>query len=44
MPPVLPEREARGEVIDRDKRLDKYLDHKMVFTETTQHMDNKVSM
>ena len=43
MPPIVPVREPQGEVGERDEILDQYLDTKMVFTDTTQHKDNKVS-
>ena len=43
MPPVLPEREPKGAVIKVDKGLVKATKHRMIFTDTTQHMDDKVS-
>ena len=42
MPPVLPEREPKGATIEVDEGLSGVIDHPMVFTETTQHMDDKV--
>ncbi|XP_064382419.1 small ribosomal subunit protein mS22-like isoform X2 [Halichondria panicea] len=41
MPPIVPVREPQGEVGERDEILDQYLDNKMVFTDTTQHKENK---
>ena len=42
MPPVAEEREERGEVIAKDERLSGYLDNKIVFTDTSEHKENKV--
>ena len=42
MPPVLPEREPRGAVIEKDEKLDQAIKQCYVFTDTTQHMDDKV--
>ena len=42
MPPVLPEREPKGAVIEKDEKLDKAIKQRYVFTDTTQHMDDKV--
>ena len=42
MPPVLPERSSRGEVIESDQQLEGYVDSKMVFTDVSEHKENKV--
>ena len=42
MPPVLPERKSKGAAIEKDEKLDKAIQHRFVFTDTTQHMDDKV--
>lgn len=44
MPPVLPERKSKGAAIEKDEKLDKAIDHQFVFTDTTQHMDDKVNI
>lgn len=44
MPPVLPEREPKGAVIEVDKGLVEATKHRMIFTDTTQHIDDKVSV
>lgn len=43
MPPVLPEREPKGAMIEVDKGLVEATKHRMIFTDTTQHMDDTVS-
>jgi len=42
MPPVLPERTPRGEVIERDERLVGATKFRMIFTDITHHKENKV--
>lgn len=42
MPPVLPERAPRGEVIERDDKLAGAIQHKMIFTDITHHKEDKV--
>ena len=44
MPPILPERTPRGEVIERDDRLAGATKLRMIFTDITHHKENKVSM
>lgn len=41
MPPVLPERAPRGEVIERDDKLAGAIQHKIIFTDITNHKINK---
>ena len=40
MPPVLPERAPREEVIERDDRLAAAIQHKMIFTDITHHKED----
>ena len=42
MPPVLPERTPRGEVIERDERLVGATKFRMIFTDITHHKESKV--
>lgn len=44
MSPVLPERAERGEVIERDERLEGVLENKMIFTDISPNKDNIVRM
>ena len=44
MPPILPERTPRGEVIERDDRLKGAIQHKMIFTDITHHKEDNVRM
>ena len=44
MPPVVPERSPTGEVIEDDERLDKASEHKIIFTDTSQHKENRVKI
>lgn len=41
-PPILPERLPCGEVIEVDENLAGAIDHRMIFTETSQHKENQV--
>ena len=41
-PPILPKRTPCGEVIEVDENLAGAVSHRMIFTETSQHKDNKV--
>lgn len=41
-PPILPERLPCGEVIEVDENLAEAISHRMIFTETSQHKENKV--
>ena len=41
-PPILPERELCGEILEVDEDLAGAVSHKIVFTETTQHKENEV--
>lgn len=41
-PPILPERNACGQVIEVDENLNKAVSHRMIFTETSQHKENQV--
>lgn len=42
MPPVLPERSPKGAVIEVDEGLVEAVKHRVIFTDTTQHIDDKV--
>lgn len=41
-PPILPERIPCGEVIEVDENLAGAIDHRIIFTETSQHKENQV--
>lgn len=41
-PPILPERLPCGEVIEVDENLAGAIDHRMIFTETSQHKENQL--
>lgn len=41
-PPILPERNACGQVIEIDENLNKAVSHRIIFTETSQHKENQV--
>ena len=44
MPPVLPERSPRGQIIEVDEKLAGAIKNRFIFTETTHHKDDKVRM
>lgn len=41
-PPILPERQPCGEILEVDENLAAAIPHRMIFTETTHHKDNEV--
>ena len=43
MPPVLPVRSPKDEVLERDEKLEGATEHTMIFTDTTHHKLNRVS-
>ena len=42
MPPVLVERSPRGAVIEVDEKLAEAIETRVIFTDTTQHKEDKV--